>query len=227
MVKLIDGLEASGDVVRERSPDDRRSYALRVTAGGRRTIKSLSAIARHAEEAYSTLLSTDEHGRLVSLLTAVVLPHFDPPAPADLVDRVGFLVAHARLRFDAAGDIRLAPMGLTIRTFVALAVLAAKSPCSQQDLAAELEIGPAATVELVDELEQLGTVQRARSTVDRRSYALVLTADGEALLARARATLHSATSELTAVLSDAERSELANLLAQLAGVPEAAKVTAT
>jgi DNA-binding MarR family transcriptional regulator len=227
MVKLIDGLEASGDVVRERSPDDRRSYALRITAGGRRTIKSLSAVARHADAAYSTLLSAEEHSRLVSLLTAVVLPHFDPPAPADLVDRVGFLVAHARLRFDSVGDTRLAPMGLTVRTFVALAVLNVRGPCSQQDLAAELDIGPAATVELVDELERLGTVRRARSTADRRTYALVLTADGEALLAGAKATLHSATSELMAMLSGTERSELAGLLAKLAGVEETARANTT
>jgi DNA-binding MarR family transcriptional regulator len=222
MVKLIDGLEALGDVVRERSPDDRRSYALRTTPAGRRTMKRLAALAWKADVAFLGLLSPDEHSRLVSLLKVVVLPHFDPPAPTDLVERTGFLLAHARLRVEAAADARLAPLGLTVRTFVALAILASRIGRSQQDLAAELDIGPAATVELVDELERLGTVRRVRSTVDRRSYALELTAVGEALLLTAKTTAHEATSELMAMLSEAERSELARLLAKLAGITDTA-----
>jgi DNA-binding MarR family transcriptional regulator len=220
MVKLIDGLESSGDVVRERRPDDRRSYALRTTAAGRRTIKSLSTAASHAERTSSAQLSSKERSRLVTLLKVVVLPHFDPPAPADLVERAGFLVAHARLCLEAAGDARLAPLGLTIRTFVALAILSAGGPCSQHDLAAELDIGPAATVELVDELERLGTVRRSRNPVDRRSYALELTAAGEELLGRAKAMVHVATSEFLARLSDAEQTELRHLLAKLVGVAD-------
>jgi len=218
MVKLIDGLEAKGDVVRERSPDDRRSYALRTTPSGKRTLKSLSAIARHVDSVASAPLSAEEHSRLVTLLKIVVLPRFDPPAPADLVDFAGFLVAHARLRLEAAGDARLDPMGLTIRTFVALAILAGRGPCSQHELATELDIGPAATVELIDDLERLGTVRRSRNALDRRSYALELTSSGEALLARAKATVHDATGELLSTLSEAERIELADLLAKLAGV---------
>jgi len=171
-----------------------------------------------ADTEYSLLLSAREHRRLVSLLRLVVLPHFDPPPPADLVDRTGFLVAHARLRFEAAADARLSPLGLTVRTFVALAILDSRGPCSQQDLAGELDIGPAATVELVDELERLGIVRRTRNTIDRRSYALELTADGQPMLRRAKEAAHAATSELMAMLSEAERSELADLLAKLAGV---------
>jgi DNA-binding MarR family transcriptional regulator len=87
-------------------------------------------------------------------------------------------------------------------------------------LAAELDIGPAATVELVDELERRGTVRRSRNTVDRRSYALELTADGGALLVRAKATVHEATGELLSTLGEDERGELADLLAKLAGVSD-------
>jgi DNA-binding MarR family transcriptional regulator len=218
MVKLIDVLEAGGEVVRERSPDDRRSYALRITPAGRRTVKGLTAIATSADGVFAALLSAEEHARLVTLLKLVVLPHFDPPAPADLGDLAGFLVAHARLRVDAAAEERLGPLGMTVRTFVALAVLAARVPGSQQDLAAELDIGPAATVELVDELERAGTVRRSRNPLDRRSYVLELTADGDALLARAKATVHAATNEFLGALSDDDRGELAALLAKLAGV---------
>jgi DNA-binding MarR family transcriptional regulator len=224
MVKLIDGLEARGEVVRQRSPDDRRSYALRTTDAGLRSFERLAVIATSADNVFAALLSPDEHSRLVTLLQVVVLPHFDPPAPADLANFAGFLVAHARLRLEAAGDARLAPMGLTIRTFVALAILAARGPCSQHDLAAELDIGPAATVELVDELERLGTVRRSRNAVDRRRYALELTPGGKALLVGARATVHDATSELLSMLSGAERTELADLLAKLAGVADVAGI---
>jgi DNA-binding MarR family transcriptional regulator len=217
MVKLIDGLQASGEVVRDRRADDRRSYALRTTPAGQRTIKRLSVAVRHADNAFGAPLSTAERNRLVELLQLVVLPHFDPPPPAGLTELIGFLVAHAYLRLEALGDARLAPIELKVRTFVALATLARRAPCSQQDLADWLEIRPAATVELIDELEQLGTVRRSRNPVDRRSYALELTPRGEALLSRAKEVVEVASSEFTARLDGPQRRQLAELLAKLAG----------
>jgi len=215
MVKLIDALEARGDVVRDRRLDDRRSYALRTTPSGRRAIKRLSLAAHRADSALSAPLSAGERSRLVTLLTSVVLPYFHPMPPAELIDLVGFLVAHAYLRLEALGDSRLAPTKLTLRTFVALATLAGRAPCSQHDLAEWLEIRPAATVELIDELERLGTVQRSRNPADRRSYALELTAGGDALLFRAKGLVAEAANEFMARLDASHRTELVDLLGRL------------
>jgi DNA-binding MarR family transcriptional regulator len=75
-------------------------------------------------------------------------------------------------------------------------------------------------VELVDELERLATLRRSRNPVDRRSYALELTASGEELLGRAKAVVHVATSEFLARLSEPEQSELGDLLAKLVGLAD-------
>jgi DNA-binding MarR family transcriptional regulator len=190
---------------------------LRLTAPGRRSAKSLALIAARADTDISAAFSADERRRFKALLQAVLRPHFDPPPPADLAELTGWLVAQCRLRLEVTGDALLAPMALTVRTFVALAILAARAPCSQQDLAAELDIGPASTVELIDELEQLGTVERSRNPHDRRSYALALTPAGETLLAQARAALVWGEREFTSMLSEADRAELVRLLAKLAG----------
>ena len=218
MVKLIDSLEASGDVVRDRKADDRRSYALRTTAAGRRAIKQLTGVASEAEGIVTGGLSRAERERLIALLQAVVLPHFDPAPPEELRGLFGFLVAQAYLRLEAAADARLAPSRLSVRTVVALGLLARNAPCSQQELATALEIGPAATVELVDELERPGLVRRARNPADRRSYALTLTPAGEAALVGGRGILGETAAAFTSPLEEAERRELERLLSTVAGV---------
>ncbi len=155
----------------------RMPFARRRPAGGRsRGCQSPSAAL---DGAFSASLSADETRRLTTLLRSVVLPHFDPAPPVELTDLIGFLIAHAYLRFEALGDSLLQPLGLTVRTFAALATIDRGGPCSQQELADRLEIRPAATVELIDELERLGTVRRSRNPADRRSYALELTPLGE------------------------------------------------
>jgi DNA-binding MarR family transcriptional regulator len=218
MVKLIDALESNGDVVRDRRPGDRRSYALRTTPSGRRAMKKLSIAVRKADRALTASLSEGERTRLVTLLASLVVPYFRPAPPAELSDLAGFLVAHACFRLEALGDSRLAPTRLTVRTFVALATLAGHAPCSQHDLAGFLEIRPAATVELIDELEQLGTVRRTRNPADRRSYALELTTAGEQLLLRAQGLLAEAADEFMGRLDGTQRAELVELLATVAGV---------
>ena len=209
-------------MVRDRRVDDRRSYALRTTPAGRRAVKRLSVAIHRLNSEFLAPLLPGEDGRLVMLLQLVVLPHFDPPPPADLAQLIGFLMAHAYLRLEVRGDAKLAPFGLTVRTFVSLATLARRAPCSQQDLADRLEIKPAATVELIDELERLETVRRSRNPSDRRSYALVLTESGGQLLGEAKAALTAAANKFMAPLDDTQRAELAVLLAKLAGMDVAA-----
>lgn len=225
MVKLIDGLEQSGDVARKRNPHDRRSYALEVTPSGRRRLRRLEVLARQVMAQYTRRLSAAERDRLNELLTALVAPHFDPPLPEVLTQLTGFLVAQAQHRLSARCDEELAPLGLSTRTFVALTVLGTGEPWAQHELAAWLFIGPAATVELVDELEALGAVRRERSTSDRRSYALAVTEKGRHLAEQAIPTVKDNAREFTAALGEAEHEELVVLLGRLVGIEESASAT--
>jgi DNA-binding MarR family transcriptional regulator len=92
------------------------------------------------------------------------------------------------------------------------------SPCSQRDLAQQFSCDASNIVGIVDRLEQRGLVARQPSTHDRRVKQVVLTADGEALRDRFRATL---TADMPGVssLSSAQLDELELLLAHFTDVP--------
>jgi DNA-binding MarR family transcriptional regulator len=68
LVALIDELEARGLVARDRDPDDRRNYAISLTAAGRRALAELASVAREHELAITAALGDDERARLLALL---------------------------------------------------------------------------------------------------------------------------------------------------------------
>jgi DNA-binding MarR family transcriptional regulator len=74
MVDVIDSLEASGYLVRRRNPDDRREYALQLTAKGhvlyRRAERSIIEAERHANRG----LDLAERQTLMRLLARIADP---------------------------------------------------------------------------------------------------------------------------------------------------------
>lgn len=71
MVLLIDDLEKRGLVVREKSPFDRRSYALHATPKGTKTCRSMLKDVQTHEDGLLAGLSDDERTTLISLLRKV------------------------------------------------------------------------------------------------------------------------------------------------------------
>jgi DNA-binding MarR family transcriptional regulator len=137
------------------------------------------------------------------------------PLAVDLV-RLGFLASH---RF-AAG---LAPLGLEPRQFGMLVRLAEHDGVSQRELAQVLDLHPTRVVFVVDELEAAGLAERRRSTTDRRSNAISLTAAGRRALARGQAVGRANDEALGTGLTAKERAELERLLAKVAvaqGLPD-------
>jgi DNA-binding MarR family transcriptional regulator len=73
MVTLIDDLERTGMVVRERNPSDRRAYALEATDEGRAWLeRALAALLRTQDEILSPL-DADERKQLTGLLQRLLL----------------------------------------------------------------------------------------------------------------------------------------------------------
>ena len=70
-------------------------------------------------------------------------------------------------------------------------------------------------VQLVDELERRGLVERKRNPNDRRSYQLTLTPDGEETWARAKELAEGSEDQVLAALDDDEREALRELLARV------------
>lgn len=215
MVKLIDALEAGGQVLRTRNRADRRSYALAGTPSGRARAKSLRRQLDSIAAACLARLSASQQRRLGELLGRLVAPEFEPPLPELLASCNLFLVSRAHEAMVACGDEELTPCGIDVRHFVSLALLADQS-CSQIALASHLLIGAASTVDLVDSLESIGAVERRRNPADRRSYLLEVTGEGHRLAEEARARLAAATEAFTRPLDSAENEELLGLLAVVA-----------
>jgi DNA-binding MarR family transcriptional regulator len=78
MVAVIDELEARRLVRRERSPIDRRAYAINITTTGT-TIQAKAATLLHAcEREYLQPLTTDEQHQLYDLLARIISANTQP-----------------------------------------------------------------------------------------------------------------------------------------------------
>ncbi|WP_330185037.1 MarR family winged helix-turn-helix transcriptional regulator [Nocardia sp. NBC_01503] len=121
------------------------------------------------------------------------------------------LGAHATQRFSE----RIAEIGLTPPEVGILRMIAAEPGRSQRALAAELGVVPSRVVALIDPLDAKGLIERRRSATDRRNHELHLTPAAGELLARIASVALAHEKEITATLSDAEYTRLADLLNRL------------
>ena len=124
---------------------------------------------------------------------------------ATIVFNLGTLGAVASDRFAA----RVEALGLKPKHAGLLAALDAGAAASQLELATRLGVAPSLIVALADQLQELGAVERVRDPEDRRRQALSLTAEGRRLLARCVRAAEDVDAELTAGLSEAQRTSLA------------------
>jgi DNA-binding MarR family transcriptional regulator len=138
-----------------------------------------------------------------------------PPAlPPRLQDRLGYLlgISHGGLRAIAEGRL-LEELGLAVKQFGALTVLAAlDEPPSQQALAELIRVDRTTMVMTCDALEAAGYVERRRNPRDRREQLLHLTAAGQRARKRAERIVIAAEKEFLSPLSAGDAAELRRLL---------------
>ena len=101
-------------------------------------------------------------------------------------DSLTFLLTKAAKRALGALEEELAPLDLTARQYLLLAIAAGGTELSQQDLAKKLDLDPTIVVKIIDNLEDRGLLERARSVDDRRRHQLTLTTKGKKLLHEAQ-----------------------------------------
>lgn len=215
MVHVIDELEESGFVVRERNTKDRRSYSLRATERAVERLASAAPVLLEADAKATRRLGPDQRRRLRGLLT-LLLGSDLPVVVAPVSETIGYLIARAHFGLHARADEILAPLELDIREFGALQTIDDLGPCSQQQVATMLGVSGPVIVELIDALEPRGLVVRERNPADRRSYALRLTGEGSELRGRARDALGVVEEELGKRLGGPP-TELCELLRTLVG----------
>jgi DNA-binding MarR family transcriptional regulator len=72
MVALIDDLERAGHVDRTRNPEDRRAYALAVTASGKQVQRRAASLMKQVYAETLAPLSTSERRELTRMLRAII-----------------------------------------------------------------------------------------------------------------------------------------------------------
>jgi DNA-binding MarR family transcriptional regulator len=80
MVTLIDSLEEHGWVLRDRNPEDRRAYLLKLTPQGRRIQARAEKVMLSAEDEWLRSLNRREREQLVALLGKVAADVGRPPS---------------------------------------------------------------------------------------------------------------------------------------------------
>lgn len=149
-----------------------------------------------------------------------------PPAVAlheALIRNTGFLISRMGVIAQRAFADQIAQVGLTPRGWGALNALDKEGAITQQSLGRCIGMDPSTMVQIIDELEAAGLVQRRRNPRDRRAHALHITREGRRSLTAGRRVARRAQEDLLRPLSAEERRQLHELLLRLAGLDPAAE----
>jgi DNA-binding MarR family transcriptional regulator len=141
--------------------------------------------------------------------------------PVEIRGSIGFLLHRAAGFATRSVSEQLAPMGLEVKHFGLLCTLHEHGPKPQGWLGDHLGIDRSTMVQLVDELERRGLVERQRNPADRRSYAVTVTDAGVDVWRRARRGVDEWEQAFLATLEPGERNQLRTLLARLVQAHEA------
>ena len=105
-------------------------------------------------------------------------------------------------------------LGIKLRQLMLLSYLRKGAPALQQQLCESLWLDPNNCVLLLNELEEMGYVERRRDPADRRRHMVDITDEGRVALERAERAQEEIGDELLSALSDEERATLRSLLSR-------------
>lgn len=105
-------------------------------------------------------------------------------------------------------------LGIKLRHLMVLSYLRWGAPALQQQLCESLWLDPNNCVLVLNELEELGYIERRRDPTDRRRHVVDITDEGRTALERGERAQESIGDELFASLSDDERVTLRSLLSR-------------
>ena len=131
-------------------------------------------------------------------------------------DNVAFLLSQLGHRSASVFADLIASIDLTPPHAGILRVIAAEPGRSQQALSGQLGLLPSRVVAYVDELEDLGYVERRRNPDDRRLHALYLTPSGKKALSKIGELGRQHERLMTAGLDTEQRDTLRQLLSVVA-----------
>lgn len=219
MVRVAADLAAAGLVERVRNPADRRSYALTRTPEGAAAARRWRRHAEDVEDAITAGFSLEEREELRTLLLRVAEGDLPADVPEPLRESIGFLITRIHAHMHREFVTELEPLGLEPRHFGSLVALDSTGPTSQAELARNLGVSGAHMVQIVDDLERGGFVERRRLPADRRTQVLHPDARVPDVLTRASAAAAAKTDLILGRLSLAEVDRLLVLLRRFVTAP--------
>jgi DNA-binding MarR family transcriptional regulator len=101
--------------------------------------------------------------------------------------------------------------------YVVLRAVAESEPVRTTALAEQVGVDPSTMSRHVNILEQAGLVERTADPDDGRAQSLALTAAGRTVMEKVRAARHDLITDVLGDWDDTDRTQLASLLARLAG----------
>ncbi len=206
-------LAAAGLVERVRNPEDRRAFSLSRTPAGDEVVAAWVSRAWAHEPELTAGLSAAERDELARLLRTVVGDEVDEDVLPELLDSVGFLVGRAHTALHRDFGAALEPLAIEPRHVGVLNVLAATGPITQSELSRWTGVSGPTVVQMVDDLEARGLLERRRSPQDRRAHLLHLLPGATAVLSAARQLAAEQDSRRFGTLSPPEHERLLTLLA--------------
>ena len=150
----------------------------------------------------------------------VVAGDWPPPPTTGLTldmldDIVGYRLRRAQVVVYQDYVRTVGSMDIRPSQFAALTIIGANPGLSQTTLATTMGIDRSGAVILIDALEGKGLASRVPSPVDRRTYAIVLTPQGQDTLSCLKELVSEHDRRVTSCLSEEEREQLNGLLLRL------------
>ena len=130
-------------------------------------------------------------------------------------DLLGLPLRQADTRWMASLTERLAPLNVTPARAAALFFIENNPGCSQATLGRALRINRPSTAVAVDQLQEIGAVERRKANVGARNNALHVTPAGKTLHRAILKIAQRQEADFFAALSTAEREQLRRLLLKL------------
>jgi MarR family transcriptional regulator, lower aerobic nicotinate degradation pathway regulator len=139
----------------------------------------------------------------------------DHPVPQIIMERVSFLLNRSAQRIREISDEALKPYQMTGRHVGVLTTIHEKGSVPQNEIGHCMHIDRTTMVDVVDDLENKGLVERKENPVDRRAYALALTAKGKEILPKVQKLGFDAERQYLSHLQPKEQKDIIQILQKL------------
>lgn len=212
MAKVAAELADQGLVERVRNPADRRSYSLTRTPEGAAAARRWRRHAEDLEDALTPGFSLAEREELRRLLLDVLEGELAPDTPEPLLESLGFLITRIHLRMHRGFSEALEPLQIVPAHFGLLTTVATLGPVPQAEISRRLGVSGASVVQMVDDLEKRGLVERKRLEWDRRTQVVHLRPGAGKVLDQARQLAEQTLAERLGALDGTQTQRLVILL---------------